>query len=44
MATNPHQCPHCELAFMDRWEVQDHVGSDHPEHAVVDTDAPGDTE
>jgi hypothetical protein len=44
MSTNPHQCPHCELAFLDRWEVQDHVGSDHPEHSIVDADQDSDKE
>jgi hypothetical protein len=38
MSTHPHQCPHCELAFLDSWEVQDHISADHPEHAVVDSD------
>lgn len=31
--TDVHQCPYCELRFLDRNEVRDHVISDHPSHA-----------
>jgi hypothetical protein len=35
-----HQCPYCELRFVSRNEVEDHVAVDHPQDhpAAVDDD------
>ena len=36
MTENPihiHQCPFCDLRFLDVNEVRDHVITDHPGHA-----------
>ena len=29
-----HQCPFCEVRFLNVNEVRDHVVTDHPEHAA----------
>jgi hypothetical protein len=34
--TDVHQCPYCELRFVSRNEVADHVALDHP--GTVDDD------
>jgi hypothetical protein len=39
--TDVHQCPYCELRFVSRNEVEDHVAGDHP-RAVDDDTAPDD--
>ena len=28
--TDVHQCPFCELRFMERWEIKAHLADDHP--------------
>jgi len=33
-----HQCPYCELRFLTRNEVEDHIAVDHPRHVDDDTD------
>jgi hypothetical protein len=29
-----HQCPYCELKFLNATEIKGHVIADHPEHAT----------
>ena len=33
-----HQCPYCELRFVSRNEVEDHVALEHPGRVDDDTD------
>ncbi|HEY3143529.1 MAG TPA: C2H2-type zinc finger protein [Acidimicrobiales bacterium] len=35
--TDVHQCPYCELRFISRNELQDHIAADHPQPADDDT-------
>jgi hypothetical protein len=35
--TDVHQCPYCELRFVSRNEVEDHVAGDHPRTVDDDT-------
>jgi hypothetical protein len=35
-----HQCPYCELRFVSRNELQDHVAVDHPRAVDDDTSPP----
>jgi hypothetical protein len=37
-----HQCPYCELRFVTRNEVEDHVAVDHPRRVDDDTDGGAD--
>lgn len=30
MATEVHQCPFCELRFLSRYEMVDHIDEAHP--------------
>ena len=32
-----HQCPYCELRFLSRNELEDHVSLEHPRHVDDDT-------
>ncbi len=32
-----HQCPKCELRFVDKWELEDHIESEHPGNVDDDT-------
>lgn len=36
--TDVHQCPYCELRFVTRNELEDHVAADHPRVRMVDDD------
>lgn len=29
VAVRVRQCPRCELRFLDEWELQDHLRTDH---------------
>lgn len=35
--TDVHQCPYCELRFVSRNEVEDHVSLEHPRSVDDDT-------
>ncbi|MDD9369275.1 MAG: hypothetical protein PV358_04110 [Acidimicrobiales bacterium] len=35
--TDVHHCPYCELRFVTRNEVEDHVARDHPRNVDDDT-------
>ena len=34
-----HQCPYCELRFVTRNEVEDHIAVDHPRDVDDDTES-----
>jgi hypothetical protein len=36
--TDVHQCPYCELRFVSRNEVEDHVALEHPGRVDDDTE------
>lgn len=36
--TDVHHCPYCELRFVSRNELEDHVASDHPRKVDDDTE------
>jgi hypothetical protein len=36
--TDVHQCPYCELRFVSRNEVQDHIALEHPGRVDDDTE------
>jgi hypothetical protein len=38
VVTDVHQCPYCELRFVSRNELEDHVALDHPRSVDDDTD------
>jgi hypothetical protein len=38
VVTDVHQCPYCELRFVSRTELEDHVALDHPRSVDDDTD------
>jgi hypothetical protein len=38
--TQVHQCPYCELRFLARNELQDHIALEHPSQDDDDTTAP----
>ena len=42
--TDVRQCPYCELRFVSRNEVEDHVALDHPRRVDDDTDDIADTD
>jgi hypothetical protein len=35
-----HQCPYCELRFVARTELQDHIAQEHPSEDDDDTVTP----
>jgi sarcosine oxidase delta subunit len=35
--TDVHHCPYCELRFVSRNELEDHVAGDHPRTVDDDT-------
>jgi len=35
--TDVHQCPHCELRFVSRNELSDHMALEHPRAVDDDT-------
>ena len=39
MNADVRQCPYCELRFVSRNEVEDHVALEHPARVDDDTDA-----
>jgi hypothetical protein len=38
--TDVHQCPYCELRFLSRSEMQDHIALEHPADDDDDTITP----
>lgn len=38
--TDVHQCPYCELRFLARTELEDHIALDHPGQDDDDTNVP----
>lgn len=36
--TDVHQCPYCELRFVSRNELEDHVALEHPRAVDDDTE------
>jgi hypothetical protein len=38
--TDVHQCPYCELRFVSRSEMQDHIALEHPAADDDDTITP----
>ena len=36
--TDVHQCPYCELRFVSRNEVEDHIALEHPGWVDDDTE------
>jgi hypothetical protein len=37
VTTDVHQCPRCELRFVTRTELEDHLAQEHPTPADDDT-------